>query len=84
MSTYCARGSDPSLLPSLLSGSKRHLMVSDPSTERPSVVVAANVKLRSLRSGMRKDEVQPAPRIKRSTCCMMGFLCAVRQWRRCQ
>ena len=71
MRTCFARGSEPSLLPSLLSGSKRHLRVSEPETERPSVVVAAKVKLRYLRRGMRKEEVQPAPRMRRSTCCIV-------------
>jgi len=38
--------------------------------ERPVVEVAAWEMLRRFRSGIRKVEVQPAPRIKRSTCCI--------------
>jgi len=41
---------------------------------RPVVEVAAWVMLCRFRSGRRKVDVQPAPRIRRSTCCILLVL----------
>ena len=53
------------------SGSKTNLMVSRPRRGRPWRVVEENVMLFSCRRGIRKSEVQPAPRIKTSTSFMV-------------
>lgn len=63
MSTVFAEGSWLYGSWSAWSGSNLKGMVSS----LPVVVVAANVILEDLRRGIRKVDVQPAPRIRRST-----------------
>lgn len=60
------------------SGLKVHFMVLWLATSRPSRVVAAKVILWCERSGMRKVAVQPAPRMRKSTSCIV-VLCYVRE-----
>lgn len=40
---------------------------------RPVVVVRAKVRLEFDRRGRRKVDVQPAPRIRRSISCILGY-----------
>lgn len=53
-------------------GSNLNLRVGWPLMERPVVVVAAKVALRSIRRGIKKVAVQPAPRMRMSSSSMAG------------
>lgn len=63
-------------------GSNLNSIVGRPATERPFVVVAANLRLRSCASGMRKVPVQPAPRMRRSSSVIVRGCFGDVVWRR--
>lgn len=72
MSTVTASGSFLNGAESSESGSNLKAMVSCPDRCPPSREVAEKLMFFSRRRGMRKSDVQPAPRIRKSTDCM-GF-----------
>lgn len=64
-----------------LFGSKDHFIVFEPDTIRPSRVVAAKVAFWDFRRGIRKVEVQPAPRIRMSRDCPDAIFGVITCWR---
>ena len=69
----CAAGRSLYAVVSVESGSNLKGMVFSLATSWPVVVVAAKVMLEDLRRGIRNSDVQPAPRMRRST----GFILRV-------
>lgn len=70
MSTVTASGSFLNGAESSESGSNLKAMVFCPDRCPPSREVAEKLMFFSRRRGMRKSDVQPAPRIRKSTDCM--------------